>query len=225
MKHDKTVAMGGSFFGGKTMSDEEKTVTETDFAQKITEAGETAEEKEKRIFKEKQKRVCIIVVLIVSALIFSGFVDGMVSRYMLKHNEQAQKLLAQYSHVPDLRIDRVIYISDESLGFFSPLVSYRGEISLYSDMMETFVQTEATDERTRNQLLLIMRNTYSLIYKTDKIFDLAKPEYFWIYANVYTEELTIKTKGGHTFYYHIDGYWEPESLKIDDRVIYESNDD
>ena len=63
------------------------------------------------------------------------------------------------------------------------------------------------------------------VYKTDKIFDLAKPEYFWIHANVYTEELTIKTKGGHTFYYHIDGYWEPESLKIDDRVIYESNDD
>ena len=140
-------------------------------------------------------------------------------------NQALTKLLAQYSHVPDLRIDRVVYISDEALGFFSPLVSYRGEISLYSDMMETFVQTEATDEKTRNQLLLIMRNTYSLIYKTDKIFDLAKPEYFWIYANVYTEELTIKTKGGHTFYYHIDGYWEPEALKIDDRVIYESNDD
>lgn len=163
--------------------------------------------------------------MIVSALIFLGFADGMVSRYMLKHNEQAQKLLAQYSHVPDLRIDRVVYISDESLGFFSPLVSYRGEISLYSDMMETFVQTEATDERARNQLMLIMRNTYSLIYETDKIFDLAKPEYFWIHANVYADELTIKTKGGHTFYYHIDGYWEPETLKIDDRVIYESNDD
>lgn len=225
MKHDKTVAMGGSFFGGKIMSDEEKTAVETNFAQELTESGETAEEKEKRIFKEKQKRVCIIVVLIVSALIFSGFADGMVSRYMLKHNEQAQKLLAQYSHVPDLRIDRVVYISDESLGFFSPLVSYRGEISLYSDMMETFVQTEATDERARNQLMLIMRNTYSLIYETDKIFDLAKPEYFWIHANVYADELTIKTKGGHTFYYHIDGYWEPETLKIDDRVIYESNDD
>ena len=207
------------------MSDEEKTAVQIDFEQKLTESGETAEEKEKRIFKEKQKRKCIVVVLIVSALIFLGFADGIVSRYMLKHNEQAQKLLAQYSHVPDIRIDRVVYISDEALGFFSPLVSYRGEISLYSDMMETFVQTEATDERARNQLLLIMRNTYFLIYETDKIFDLAKPEYFWIHANVYTEELTIKTKGGHTFYYHIDGYWEPESLKIDDRVIYESNDD
>ena len=163
--------------------------------------------------------------MIVSALIFSGFADGIVSRYMLKHNEQAQELLAQYSHVPDLRIDRVVYTSDESLEFFSPLVSYRGEISLYSDMMETFVRTEATDERAKNQLLFIMRNSYFLIYETDKIFDLAKPEYFWIYANVYADELTIKTKGGHTFYYHIDGYWEPETLKIDDRVIYESNDD
>lgn len=207
------------------MSDEEKTAVQIDFAQELTEPEETAEEKEKRIFKEKQKRKCIVVVLIVSALIFLGFADGMVSRYMLKHNEQAQELLAQYSHVPDLRIDRVVYTSDETLEFFSPLVSYRGEISLYSDMMETFVQTEATDERARNQLLLVMRNTYSLIYKTDKIFDLAKPEYFRIYANVYTDELTIKTKGGHTFYYHIDGYWEPETLKIDDRVIYESNDD
>lgn len=80
MKHDNTVAIGGSFFGGKTMSDEEKTAVQIDFEQKLTESGETAEEKEKRISKEKQKRKCIIVVLIVSALIFSGFADGIVSR-------------------------------------------------------------------------------------------------------------------------------------------------
>ena len=52
------------------MSDEEKTAVETDFAQELTEPEETAEEKEKRISKEKQKRKCIVVVLIVSALIF-----------------------------------------------------------------------------------------------------------------------------------------------------------
>ena len=199
MKYDNTVAIGGSFFGGKTMSDEEKTAVQIDFAQELTEPEETAEEKEKRIFKEKQKRKCIVVVLIVSALIFLGFADGMVSRYMLKHNEQAQELLAQYSHVPDLRIDRVVYTSDESLEFFSPLVGYRGEISLYSDMMETFVQTEATDERARNQLLFIMRNTYSLIYKTDKIFDLAKPEYFWIHATYIRKSLRSKRRVGIPF--------------------------
>ena len=70
MKHDNTVAIGGSFFWRKTMSDEEKTAVETDFAQELTEPEETAEEKEKRISKEKQKRKCIVVVLIVSALIF-----------------------------------------------------------------------------------------------------------------------------------------------------------
>lgn len=45
MKHDNTVAIGGSFFGGKTMSDEEKTAVQTDFEQELTEPGETAEEK------------------------------------------------------------------------------------------------------------------------------------------------------------------------------------
>ena len=173
MKHDNTVAIGGSFFGGKTMSDEEKTAVQTDFEQKLTESGETTEEK-KRIFKEKQKRKCIVVVLIVSALIFLGFADGMVSRYMLKHNEQAQKLLAQYSHVPDLRIDRVAYISDESLGFFSPLVSYRGEISLYSDMMETFVQTKGQEISCcllcEIHTFLSTKQTRSLTWRNRNIF-------------------------------------------------------
>ena len=57
------------------MSDEEKTAVQIDFAQELTEPEETAEEKEKRISKEKQKRKCIVVVLIVSALIFLGFAD------------------------------------------------------------------------------------------------------------------------------------------------------
>lgn len=60
MKHDNTVAIGGSFFGGKTMSDEEKNVAETDFAQELTESGETTEEKKSESLR-KNKRECALL--------------------------------------------------------------------------------------------------------------------------------------------------------------------